>query len=88
MILPFVQHQKYVTGSATTASIQQRMNSNSGATLLRAYFGIYPLTAYSHNDSFVVSCHTYMDRLRLLRFNLVMQHTGFLMNENLKVPVC
>ena len=91
MIVPFVQ----LTGSATTASMQQRMNSNSGATLLRAYFGIYPLsesdlTTYTHNDSFVVSYNTYMDGLRLQDFTIQsIDATHWLFkNETLKVLEC
>ena len=87
MIVPFVQHQKYVTGSATTSSMQQRLNSNSGSSLLRTYFGIYPstesdLTTYTHNDSFVVSYNTYMDGLRLQDFTVQSNDaTHWLSNE-------
>ena len=41
MIVPFVNYQKYVTGAATQATIQQRITRAQGATLLRVYFGIY-----------------------------------------------
>ena len=84
--MPFVQHHKYVKGSATTSSMQQRMNSNSGATLLRTYFGKYPATetdlTYTHYDSFVVSYNTYMDGLRLQDFTIQSSDaTHWLSNE-------
>jgi len=87
LLVPFVQHQKYVTGSATTASMQQRINSSYGQTLLRTYFGIYPatetdITTYTHNDSFVVSYNTYMDGLKLQDFTLQSNDaTHWLANE-------
>ena len=87
MIVPFLHHQKYVTGVSTTSSMQQRINSSYGSSLLRTYFGIYPstetdLTTYTHNDSFVVSYNTYMDGLKLQDFTLQSSDaTHWLSNE-------
>ena len=56
MIVPSVNNQKYVTNTATQATIQQRITHAQGVTLLKVYFGMYnitesDITTYSHNDA-------------------------------------
>ena len=87
MIVPFVNYQKYVTGAATQATIQQRMTRAQGATLLRVYFGIYNIdettaTTYTHPDSTIATYNTLMDGLRLQDFTLSpTDGTAWLYNE-------
>ncbi len=60
-MVPFVYCQKYNFENGSTASMQQRINSSYGSTLLRTYFDI--LTEL--NDSYITEYNTYMDELRL-----------------------
>ena len=67
--------------------MQQRINSSYGATLLRAYFGIFHgtetnATVYNHNDTYITDYNSYMDGLRLQDFTLkVADGTAWLANE-------
>ena len=88
LIVPFVYCQKYSAGAAiTTASMQQRINSTYGSTLLRTYFGAFNgtetnATVYNHNDSWTLNYNTYMDGLRLQDFTLAISDgTAWLANE-------
>ena len=87
IITPFVYCQKYGAGASTSSSMQQRLNSSYGATLLRTYFGVFHNTetegtAYNHNDGFITSYNTYMDGLRLQDFTLQpSDSTHWLYNE-------
>jgi hypothetical protein len=87
LIVPFVYCQKYALATGTTASMQQRINSSYGSTLLRAYFGIFHgtetnATVFTHNDSYITDYNTYMDGLRLQDFTLkISDGTAYLANE-------
>jgi hypothetical protein len=88
LITPFVYCQKYALGgNATSMSMQQRLNSSYGSTLLRAYFGAFHgtesnATVYTHNDTYIVDYNTYMDGLRLQDYTLrIADGTAWLTNE-------
>ena len=64
LITPFVYCQKYSQAALGLVSMQQRLNSSYGYTLLRAYFGIFHgtetnATVYIHNDSYFSDYNTY-----------------------------
>jgi hypothetical protein len=91
LIIPFVNSQKYASSASAGASMQQRINSTYGSTLLRTYFSIFvngetDLNAYTHTDANIISYNTMMDGLRLQDYTLsVADGTIWLTNEqNLK----
>ncbi len=87
MIVPFVNGQKYAASASAGASMQQRINSTNGSTLLRPYFRIFingekDLNAYTHSDAAILSYNTVMDGLRLQDYTLaVADGTAWLTNE-------
>ena len=87
LIIPFVYSQKYASAGSSGASMQQRMNSTYGSTLLRTYFSIFvngevDLNAYTHTDANITSYNTMMDGLRLQDYTLtVADGTMWLSNE-------
>ena len=87
LMVPFVNYQKYVTNTATQATIQQRITRAQGVSLLRVYWGVYnitesDITTYNHNDASIVSYNTMMDGLRMQDFTLSpTDGTAWLYNE-------